>query len=196
MIFAIALLHTIIAGFSSSAAVLDGRTKESSECSAGQDCGSLYLLKSTGKEVPVVSSIPRMKEKDVVGARVVGAGCFTIFKGKDFSGSSIMATSSTRLMFVEQGHHWSTVKSVKYSPVCRRQAGVHFGHLGLAGLLALVLFAGLVSARLHQRRRRQKNSEFSKVEEMKNLKPDGCENKEEQQSPICKTEIPRAILAI
>ena len=184
-----------MAGFSSLAVVLDGRTKESSECS-DKDCGSLYLLKSTGEEVPVVRSIPRMKEKDVVGARVVGVGCFTIFKGKDFSGSNIMATSSTRLMFVEQGHHWSTVKSVKYSPVCRRQAGVHFGHLGLAGLLALVLFAGLVSARLHQRRRRQKNSEFSKVEEMTNLKPDGCENKEEQQSPICKTEIPRAILAI
>merc|ERR1712107_735453 len=74
MIFAIALLHTTMAGFSSLAVVLDGRTKESSECSI-QDCGSLYLLKSTGKEVPVVSSIPRMKEKDVVGARVVGAGC-------------------------------------------------------------------------------------------------------------------------
>merc|ERR1711962_1714405 len=86
-----------------------------------------------------------------VGARVVGIGCFTIFKGKDFSGSSIMATSSTRLMFVEHGHHWSTVKSVKYSPVCRRQAGVHLGHLGLAGLLVLVLLAGLVSARLHRR---------------------------------------------
>ena len=195
MIFAIALLHTIIAGFSSSAAVLDGRTKESSECSS-QDCGSLYLLKSTGEEIPLVSSITRMKEKDVVGARVVGAGCFTIFKGKDFSGSSIIAASSTRLMFVEQGHHWSTVKSVKYSPVCRRQAGVHLGHLGLAGLLALVLFVGLVSARLHQRRRRQKDSDFSKVEEMSNLKPDGYEYTEEQQSPICKTEIPRAILAI
>ena len=195
MIFAIALLHTLIAGFSSSAAVLDGRTKESSECS-GQDCGSLYLLKSTGEEVLLESSIPRMKEKDVVGARVVGIGCFTIFKGKDFSGSSIMATSSTRLMFVEQGHHWSTVKSVKYSPVCRRQAGVHLGHLGLAGLLVLVLLAGLVSARLHRRRRRQKDSDFSKVEEMKNLNPAGCENKEEQESPICKTKIPRAILAV
>ena len=195
MMLAIVLLHTAITGFSSSAAVLDGKGLEASECS-DEDCATLYLLTSTGEEIPIKKTISKMKQKDVAGARVVGSGCFTIFKGKSFSGSSITVAPPTKLMLAEQGHHWTTVKSVKYSPVCQRQAGAHLGHLGLAGLLALVLLAGLVYGRYQHRRSRRKHEDFLKEEEMKSLKPDGCDSKGEQEPPICKIEIPSPNLSI
>ena len=97
MIVAIVLLHTAITAFSSSAAVLDGKGLEASECSE-EDCATLYLVTSNGEEIPIKNTISKMKEKDVAGARVVGNGCFTIFKGKGFSGSSITVASSTKLM--------------------------------------------------------------------------------------------------
>ena len=58
MILAIVLLHTAITGFSSSAAVLDGKGIEASECSE-EDCATLYLLTSTGEEIPIKKTISK-----------------------------------------------------------------------------------------------------------------------------------------
>merc|ERR1712156_694537 len=69
MIVAIVLLHTAITAFSSSAAVLDGKGLEASECSE-EDCATLYLVTSNGEEIPIKNTISKMKEKDVAGAMV------------------------------------------------------------------------------------------------------------------------------
>merc|ERR1712209_336787 len=137
MILAIVLLHTAITGFSSSAAGLNGKGLEASECSE-EDCATLYLLTSTGEEIPIKKTISKMKQKDVAGARGVGSGCFTIFKGKGFSGSSVTVAPSAKLMLAEQGHHWTTVKSVKTRRCAREKQELTLATL--AWLVSLLWF--------------------------------------------------------
>merc|ERR1712107_157230 len=62
---------------------------------------------------------------DVEKAKVVGSGCFMIYKGKGFSGPSVKIEGASPLTLKEQGHSWTTVKSILYSSNCNfsRQAG-------------------------------------------------------------------------
>merc|ERR1711874_593779 len=64
--------------------------------------------------------------KEVKKARVVGSGCFKIFKSKGFKSSAFLVKGSGIHDLAENGHTWTTVKSIQYSPDCEfpRRAGV------------------------------------------------------------------------
>merc|ERR1712203_1266125 len=55
----------------------------------GEDCATLYLITSGGVEVAHKGTSSKIKQKDVEKAKVVGSGCFMIYKGKGFSGPSV-----------------------------------------------------------------------------------------------------------
>ena len=76
----------------------------------GEDCATLYLITSGGDEVAHKGTNSKIKQKDVEGARVVGMGCFMIFKGKGFSGPSAKIEGASPLSLQDQGHTWTTVK--------------------------------------------------------------------------------------
>ena len=76
----------------------------------GEDCATLYLITSSGEEVAHKGTNSKIKQKDVEGARVVGLGCFMIYKGKGFSGPSIKVEGASPLSLKDQGHTWTTVK--------------------------------------------------------------------------------------
>merc|ERR1712203_187139 len=62
---------------------------------------------------------------DVKKARVVGSGCFKIFKNRGHKGAAFLVKGSGTLELSEHGHTWTTVKSIQYSPDCEfpRRAG-------------------------------------------------------------------------
>ena len=186
MILAITLLHTITAGFSSSASVLNGRDMDNSGCT-GDQCATLYLLTSTGEEISLRGTTTRTRQRGVVGARIVGTGCFTIYKGRDFSGPNLMVGGSRNMLqLADEGHSWTTVKSVKYSPRCRAQtAGAPRDVILAVGVvLALAALVGLVWRRYQ--RWKQHAQDLPKMEEMKSLKilDDGKDVKQEQQQYV------------
>ena len=76
----------------------------------GEDCATLYLITSGGDEVAHKGTNSKIKQKDVEGARVVGMGCFMIYKGKGFSGPSAKIEGASPLSLQDQGHTWTTVK--------------------------------------------------------------------------------------
>ena len=89
------------------------------------------------------------------------------------------------LQLADEGHSWTTVKSVKYSPRCRAQtAGAPRDVILAVGVvLALATLVGLVWRRYQ--RGKQHGQDLQKMEEMKSLKIlDGKDVKQEQQQYV------------
>jgi hypothetical protein len=63
--------------------------------------GEVGLYKGTHEKV---------KAKDVKKARVVGSGCFKIFKNRGHKGAAFLVKGSGTLELSEHGHTWTTVK--------------------------------------------------------------------------------------
>jgi len=120
----------------------------------GEDCATLYLITSSGEEVAHKGTNSKIKQKDVEGARVVGLGCFMIYKGKGFSGPSIKIEGASPLSLKDQGHTWTTVKSVLYSSNCNfsRQAGAEV--YVIVAVLAVVFLVAIVALAWSRFRRR------------------------------------------
>merc|ERR1711972_27091 len=120
----------------------------------GEDCATLYLITSGGVEVAHKGTSSKIKQKDVEKAKVVGSGCFMIYKGKGFSGPSIKIEGASPLTLKEQGHSWTTVKSVLYSSNCNfsRQAGAEvYVIVGVVAVVFLVAIVALAWARFRRR---------------------------------------------
>jgi hypothetical protein len=111
----------------------------------GEDCATLYLITSGGDEVAHKGTNSKIKQKDVEGARVVGMGCFMIYKGKGFSGPSAKIEGASPLSLQDQGHTWTTVKSVLYSSNCNfsRQAGAEV--YVIVAVVAVVFIVAVVA---------------------------------------------------
>ena len=123
-------------------------------CEGGQ-CASLYLHTNTGEQLEVKGTHEKVKLKNVEQARVVGEGCFVIYKGKGFAGSSFKVDGTTTGVLGDAGHTWTTVKSVEYSPTCTfsRRAGAEVFVLAGAAVVVLLMGAAmLVWARMKRKR--------------------------------------------
>merc|ERR1712012_344208 len=87
---------------------------------------------------------------EVKKARVVGSGCFKIFKSKGFKSSAFLVKGSGIHDLAENGHTWTTVKSIQYSPDCEfpRRAGVEiYVIVGVVAVVLLVAVAAFAWAR-------------------------------------------------
>merc|ERR1719489_236680 len=96
----------------------------------------------------------KIKQKDVEAAKVVGMGCFMIYKGKGFSGPSVKIEGASPLSLKAEGHTWTTVKSVLYSSNCNfsRQAGAEV--YVIAAVVAVVFLVAIVALAWSRFRRR------------------------------------------
>ena len=104
------LLLPCLAKVASGAGVLEGKEIDKVECE-GDSCGTLYLLTGTDEEVGMFKGThTKVKAKNVKKARVVGSGCFMIFKNRGFKGSAFFVKGSGILDLSEHGHTWTTVK--------------------------------------------------------------------------------------
>ena len=105
----VVLLLSCLAVVTSAAGVLEGKDIEK-DCK-GDSCGTLYLLTDSDEEVGLFKGThERVKARDVKKARVVGSGCFKIFKNRGHKGSSFLVKGSGILKLSEHGHSWTTVK--------------------------------------------------------------------------------------
>merc|ERR1711951_10879 len=96
-----------------------------------------------------------VKAKNVKKARVVGSGCFKIFKNPRHKGSAFLVKGSGILDLSEHGHTWTTVKSIQYSPDCEfpRRAGVEiYVIVGVVAVVLLVAVAAFTWSRFRKRR--------------------------------------------
>ena len=99
------------------AGVLEGADIDA-DC-PGDPCGTLYLLTGSEEEVGMYKGThEKVKAKNVKKARVVGSGCYKIFKGKGFKGSAFLVKGLAIFDLREHGYTWTTVKSIQYSPDC------------------------------------------------------------------------------
>ena len=109
MLYATILLLPCIAVVTGNGAVLAGADIDP-DCQ-GDACGTLYLLNGSEGEVGLYKgSHARVKAKDVKKARVVGSGCFKIFKNRGHKGQAFLVKGSGILDLSEHGHTWTTVK--------------------------------------------------------------------------------------
>ena len=104
LLFALAFLQSRVEG-----QALTGTEMSTINCE-GEDCATLYLITSSGEEVAHKGTNSKIKQKDVEAAKVVGMGCFMIYKGKGFSGPSIKIEGASPLSLKDEGHTWTTVK--------------------------------------------------------------------------------------
>ena len=74
------------------------------------ECGTLYLEIADGTEVELKGTQDQVKVKGVQKARVVGTGCFMIFKSKDFKSSHYKVDGTEIHNLKEKGVSWTTVK--------------------------------------------------------------------------------------
>ena len=75
-----------------------------------QDCATIYIKSRTGEEVALQGTHIKIKQKDVTSVRVVGLGCFKIFKSRKFKGSNTVVDSSGVYVLKEQGHNWTNIR--------------------------------------------------------------------------------------
>jgi hypothetical protein len=136
------------------AGVLSGRGIDP-DCQAAS-CGTLYLLTDSDEEVGSFKGThQKVKAKDVKKARVVGSGCFKIFKNRGHKGSAFLVKGSGILDLSEHGHTWTTVKSIQYSPDCEfpRRAGVEiYVIVCVVAVVLLVAIAAFTWSRFRKRR--------------------------------------------
>jgi len=122
----------------------------------GDSCGTLYLLNGSEGEVGLYKGThERVKAKDVKKARVVGSGCFKIFKNRGHKGSAFLVKGSGILDLSEHGHSWTTVKSIQYSPDCEfpRRAGAEiYVIVCVVAVVLLVAVAAFTWSRFRKRR--------------------------------------------
>merc|ERR1719347_1876463 len=95
------LLLFCLAVITSGARVLEGKEIDKVECK-GDSCGTLYLLTDTNEEVGMFKGThTKVKAKDVKKARVVGSGCFKIFKNRGHKGAAFLVKGSGTLELSE-----------------------------------------------------------------------------------------------
>ena len=90
-----------------------GQVMEGVEVSKGGcegDCGTLFLELTDGTEEELKGTQNKVKVKDVEKARVVGTGCFMIFKSKDFKSSHYKVDGTEIHNLKDKGVSWTTVK--------------------------------------------------------------------------------------
>jgi len=154
MLHAAILLLPCFAVVSGNGAVLVGADIPA-DCQ-GNTCGTLYLLNGSEKEVGLYKGThEKVKAKDVKKARVVGQGCFKIFKNRAHKGSAFLVKGSGILDLSEHGHTWTTVKSIQYSPDCEfpRRAGVEiYVIVAVVAVVLLVAVAAFTWSRFRKRR--------------------------------------------
>lgn len=148
LLFALAFLSSRVEG-----QALTGTEMSTINCD-GEDCATLYLITSSGEEVAHKGTNSKIKQKDVEAAKVVGMGCFMIYKGKGFSGPSVKIEGASPLSLKDEGHTWTTVKSVLYSSNCNfsRQAGAEV--YVIAAVVAVVFLVAIVALAWSRFRRR------------------------------------------
>jgi len=119
-------------------------------------CGTLYLLTGSDEEVGLFKGThEKVKAKDVKKARVVGSGCFKIFKNRGHKGAAFLVKGSGTLELSEHGHTWTTVKSIQYSPDCEfpRRAGAEiYVIVCVVAVVLLVAVAAFTWSRFRKRR--------------------------------------------
>ena len=109
MLTAAILLLPCLAVVTGNGAVIVGKDIDPS-CE-GDACGTLYLLTDSDEEAGLYKGThEKVKVKDVKKARVVGLGCFKIFKSRNFKSSAFLVKGSGVLDLSEEGHTWTTVK--------------------------------------------------------------------------------------
>ena len=105
-------LHLLLAGLAFlkvEGQVITGTEISTINCE-GENCATLYLITSNGEEMPHKGTNSNIKQKGVEKAKVVGMGCFMIYKGKGFSGPSVKIQGANPLVLRDEGHMWTTVK--------------------------------------------------------------------------------------
>jgi len=151
-------LHLLLATLAFLSSRVEGQVITGTEISTinceGEDCATLYLITSSGEEVAHKGTNSKIKQKDVEGARVVGMGCFMIYKGKGFSGPSAKIEGASPLTLKDEGHTWTTVKSILYSSNCNfsRQAGAEV--YVIVAVVAVVFLVAIVALAWSRFRRR------------------------------------------
>merc|ERR1711953_659582 len=92
MLTAAILLLPCLAVVTGNGAVIVGKDIDPS-CE-GDACGTLYLLTDSDEEAGLYKGThEKVKVKDVKKARVVGLGCFKIFKSRNFKSSAFLVNS-------------------------------------------------------------------------------------------------------
>jgi hypothetical protein len=75
-----------------------------------KDCGRLVLINSAGEETVLQGTMSQVKHKDVQKAKIVGSGCFIIYKSRHFTSDSLRIEGASEHVLKELGHPWTTVK--------------------------------------------------------------------------------------
>jgi len=151
-----ALLLVACLSLVSSQGVIGSQTFENgSKCI--ENCGTLYVTTNTGEEKTYTGTKRKMRQKNVAKVRVVGTGCFLIHKERGFSGENFLVQGSKEHDLRENGHDWTTVKSVEYSLDCQfgaRKAGAALYVIaGVGGLVVVICGLLVLKKKLEMRRR-------------------------------------------
>ena len=81
-----------------------------------ENCGALYVTSRDGREERFTGSRRRTRVRDVARVRLVGTGCFLIFRGSNFAGESYRVAGGNTHVLKEKGHDWTTLR---YSCTCQ-----------------------------------------------------------------------------
>jgi len=118
------------------------------------ECATLYLTDSSGNDHEMKGSSIKMKIKDVVKARVVGQGCFLIYKSKNFKSSNFQVDDTEEHNLKAKGTTFTTIKSYEYSADCSftRRAGAEvYVLVAVVALVVLVAMSAVAWAKLRRR---------------------------------------------
>jgi len=111
-----------------------------------KDCGTLVLIDRQGKEIQLQGDMSNVKHKGIVKAKIVGYGCFIIYKSRNYNSDNLRIEGAKVHVLKDLGHNWSTVKSLRYSSNCfTKTAGMSsYLLIPLAGILVLVVTVSIM----------------------------------------------------
>jgi len=121
----------------------------------GDECGTLYLYTNTGEEIILKGTESNIKHKNVVKVKLVGSGCFIIYKSRRFTSDSFLVQGAGEHVLKDEGHHWTTVRSIQYAEDCifHEKAGVEvYVIASVLGVVSIVVIMALVWSRMRKNR--------------------------------------------
>ena len=131
----------------------------------GDSCATLYLTPKNGETVAVRGNEKNVKHKNIVSAKVVGTGCFQIYKGRNFRSSVFLVSGAGEHELAALGHEWSSVRSHRYSPDCKFPSKAGAEVYVIVAVVVLVLVVALLIG-IWARMRKKKKGEPVATEEI------------------------------
>ena len=91
-----------------------------------ENCGALYVTSRDGREEVYTGTSRRTRQRDVTRVRLVGTGCFVIYKGRNFAGDNYRVVGGDTHVLKEKGHNWTTLRYMERALLCQPRPSCHF----------------------------------------------------------------------